>query len=363
LHLVILYKYFRPTSCTACVILEQKLHLNTQFLLETLQKGLLHYPQPGTTEQVDMTNHISLVVATKDRPDDLRKLLLSLSSQTARPSEIIVVDASRVPVERLPVEFPNLSIRYLWHWPPSAAAQRNVGIDACNHSSSLIGFADDDTTFETQAFANMLRFWSNAPPGVLGAAFNIRNLPSRSKGILKNSALVNWLGIYSKTPGGVALSGWHTVIGEFATTQFVDWIPSTAAVFRREVFDMDTFDEVFQSYSYLEDLDLSYSIRQRGCLAVIADACFSHFPSSEGRISTRLFGRYEVRNRLYFVRKHHLSLTRCYLGIVIRMAISIGNGLWQRNASLLGRAVGNFEELISPSAVFRSELTAKPNQI
>jgi glycosyltransferase involved in cell wall biosynthesis len=73
-------------------------------------------------------HRISLIVATKDRPDDLRKLLESLRRQTVQPAEIVVVDASREPVEPVLVEFPELTTLYLRHWPPSAAAQRNAGM-------------------------------------------------------------------------------------------------------------------------------------------------------------------------------------------------------------------------------------------
>jgi GT2 family glycosyltransferase len=301
------------------------------------------------TEPIRMTHRISLVVATKDRSDDLRKLFGSLSSQVEKPSEIVIVDASKEPVESLMAEFPELSIRYLRHWPPSAAAQRNAGIRACHPSCSLIGFADDDTTFEPHAFANMFNFWTDASQDVLGAAFNIRNLPSRKDGMLKNSALADWLGLYSRMPGGVALSGWQTVAGEFHTTQFVDWIPSGASVFRRVVFTEHIFDEFFKDYSYLEDLDLSYSIGKKGRLAVVADAGFSHFPSKGGRVSLRIFGRYEVRNRLYFVRKHRLSLPRCYLGLAIRLCLSITSGLIHLDKNFFLRSFGNLQELISQS--------------
>lgn len=74
-----------------------------------------------------MRNIISLIVATKDRPDDLRKLLESLRRQIIRPAEIVIVDASHEPVELVVAEFPELTTRYLRHWPPSAAAQRNAG--------------------------------------------------------------------------------------------------------------------------------------------------------------------------------------------------------------------------------------------
>jgi glycosyltransferase involved in cell wall biosynthesis len=297
-----------------------------------------------------MMHRISLIVATKDRPDDLKGLLESLRDQTVGPAEIVVVDASREPVGQVIAEFSQLTIRHLRHWPPSAAAQRNAGIRACDPASTLIGFADDDTTFEPQAFANMLNFWEHAEPDVLGAAFNFRNLPRRGNSILKHSALAERLGLYSARPGSVSLSGWQTVVGEITETQFVEWLPSGASIFRREVFGKDVFDEFFQSYSYLEDLDFSYTISRAGRLAIVADAGFSHFPSPVGRVSGRQFGRCEVRNRLYFVRKHRLSLARCYLGLGIRFGMSACSALLHWDSNMLSRALGNMEELIRQSA-------------
>lgn len=276
----------------------------------------------------------------------MRRLLQSLRCQTAPPDEIVVVDASREPVEPVVREFPELTVRYLRYWPPSAAAQRNTGIRACDPASTLIGFADDDTTFEPKAFAHMRNFWKTATPDILGAAFNIRNYPSRGSSFLKHGRLAEWLGLYSPRPGSVSRSGWQTVTGEIAKTQFVDWLPSTASLFRREVFGANNLDEEFQSYSYLEDLDLSYTISRLGRLAIVADAGFFHFPSAAGRVSARRFGRFEVRNRLYFVRKHRLSVGRCYLGLAIRLAMSVGGGVIRRDLALLARALGNIEELI-----------------
>jgi GT2 family glycosyltransferase len=296
-----------------------------------------------------MTPDISLVVATKDRPEDLRKLLGSLRCQTHPPSEIVIVDSSSVSHESLPGEFPGLRIRYLRHWPPSAAAQRNLGIRQCNPSSSLIGFADDDTTFEPDAFANMLRFWEQAGPEILGAAFNIRNYPARGREVLKRGWLAEQLGLYSPNPGTVSKSGWQTVSGEVTENCFVEWLPSGASVFCRGVFEGNVFDEFFQSYSYLEDLDFSYTVSRNGRLAIVADAGFSHFPSTGGRVSARQFGRFEIRNRLYFVRKHRLSTPRCCLGLMIRFAMSAASGLIHLDSSLLLRAVGNLEELMAHS--------------
>jgi GT2 family glycosyltransferase len=296
-------------------------------------------------------HRISLVVATKDRPADLRTLLDSLRRQVLGPDEIIVVDASQKSVDSILMDFPELTILYRSHWPPSAAAQRNAGILACDSAATLIGFADDDTTFEPQAFANMRSFWNDASASVLGAAFNLCNYPERGSSPLKHSWLAERIGLYSAKPGMVSRSGWQTMIGKVAETQFVDWLPSSAALFRREVFDQNPFDEIFDSYSYLEDLDLSYTLSRMGRLAVVADAGYCHFSSPHGRLSTRHFGRCEVRNRLYLVRKHHLSLARCYVGLAIRLAMSVASGIAHPYTGQLNRALGNIEEMMKLRAV------------
>lgn len=288
---------------------------------------------------------ISLIVATKDRPRDLERLLESLRRQDTRPAEIVIVDAGSESAAPVVTSFPELTIRYLKHWPPSASAQRNVGIMACSRVSTLIGFADDDTTFEPNAFSCMIHYWNAAPPDVLGAAFNIRNYPHRHHALLKHSRLAERLGFYSPAAGSVSLSGWQTVIRGVHETQYVGWLPSTASIFRREIFATAKFDEFFENYSYLEDLDFSYTVGREGRLVVVADACYSHFPSLLGRISDRRFGRYEVRNRLYFVRKHKLSITRCYVGVAIRLAMSLVKGLSSMNAVFLNRAIGNLLEV------------------
>lgn len=292
---------------------------------------------------------ISLVVATKDRPDELLRLLESLRVQTTVPDEIIIVDASAnasCSVKSIVTEFPDLTILYLSHRPPSASAQRNQGILACDSSATLIGFADDDSTFEPEAFTEMLAFWNSAGPDVLGSAFNLCNYAERAKSFFKHSRLAEWVSLYSSRPGKVSRSGWQSMIGRVTETQFVDWLPSTAVLFRKDVFERNYFDEAFDSYSYLEDLDLTYTLSRMGRLAVVADAGFSHLSSPRGRPSTRDFGRCEVRNRLYLVRKHNLSLTRCYIGLGIRLVMSIGDGLAHWNSGQLNRALGNCEELM-----------------
>jgi GT2 family glycosyltransferase len=237
-------------------------------------------------------------------------------------------------------------LRYLRHLPPSAAAQRNAGIQTCAPNATLIGFADDDIVFETKAFERLLRFWDNATDDTLGAAFNLQNYPQQNRSFLKHGRISEAIGLYSSRPGAVSRSGWQTIVPCFEETQYVDWLPTTAVTFRKEVFELSLFDDFYESYSYLEDLDLSYTISRIGKLAVVADAGFRHFPSPSGRVTWFQFGRFEVRNRIHFVRKHNLSLSRCYFGLFLRMAMSVGSAMIQINPGLLKRALGNLLELV-----------------
>jgi GT2 family glycosyltransferase len=294
-----------------------------------------------------MKEKIALVIATRDRPADLRRLLESLRIQTIPPAEIVVVDAGDKAAEPVVHDFAKLPIHYLRHWPPSAAAQRNAGIRACGPCATLIGFADDDTTFEANAMEAMLDFWQTADPGVLGAAFNMLNCRMPPGQLFKRSRLSRILGLYSAQSGGVARSGWQSVTGTVDSTLYVEWLPTGAVVWRRSALESARFDEYFDRYSYLEDLDLSYSIARRGRLAIVAAAGYRHFPSASGRVSARHFGRVEVRNRLYFVRKHDMSIPLCLLALAIRFLMTLSSALLNFDAGSFARAAGNLEGLIT----------------
>jgi glycosyltransferase involved in cell wall biosynthesis len=278
-------------------------------------------------------NRICFVVATKDRRDDLRRMLDSLALQTHLPDLVVIVDSSGVPVADVADEFRDrVSITYAHHMPPSASAQRNAGIKLVPGDIELIAFLDDDATLETDALENMLAFWASAPLDLGGAAFNMVNHPAQAVQWAKRLPLVESLGVYTNEPGRVTQSGWQTMICFVSEDLEVDWLPSGAAVWRSEILRSWHFDEYFNGYSYLEDLDFSYMVRRHWRLAVVADARYYHYPSHTRHAHQYGFGKTEVRNRFYFVAKHGLSYPKCWLGLLLRMGM---------NLCTLSRALGN----------------------
>jgi len=288
---------------------------------------------------------IALIIATKDRPDDLRRMLTSVAAQSFRPGQVIIVDASTAPVEAVAKAFPSLNVTYLRHWPPSAAAQRNAGLSAAQSDITLVGFMDDDIVIEPDAIEQMMRFWNNADGSVGGAAFNWLNTPSRAMTGVKSSALMAKLGLYSNVPGDVAPSGWQSIACNVKDDLQTKWLSSCACVWRSEVLNTIRFDEYFDGYSYLEDLDFSFSAAKKYKLFVVASAGFRHYPATGGRISRYRFGKIEVRNRLYVVRKHGLSVWRCYVGLLIRFAMTLFASVATFSRAQFTRACGNLAGL------------------
>jgi glycosyltransferase involved in cell wall biosynthesis len=87
---------------------------------------------------------ITFITPTKDRPDDIRKMLEGFAPQTRPPEQIIVVDGSGEPVEKVVHAVERLKIDYLrWTDKPSAAAQRNGGLKLVMDDIELVCFFDD----------------------------------------------------------------------------------------------------------------------------------------------------------------------------------------------------------------------------
>lgn len=290
---------------------------------------------------------LAFVIATKDRPNDVKTLLKNLSDQSAYHCQVVIVDASTEPVDAVVDGFNDIHITYIRYTDePSASAQRNAGIRAVDSGMDLIGFLDDDCVFEDGALEKMLMFWNEAPTDVGGCSFNLRNpAPSGNRG-LRCNRFTRWLGIYSDIPGVVTPAGWGTLTGLVKHDLEVQWLPSTAVVWRREVFDQIAFEEFFTGYSYLEDLDFSFSAYQSYRLLILADAGFYHYHSVSGRASRYNFGKVEVLNRLFIVKKHHLSQSKCYLALGIRLLLTCFAAVKSMDRSEAQRLLGNIAGLI-----------------
>lgn len=285
-------------------------------------------------------------------------MLRSVAQQTRPPDQVVIVDEAGEG-GALAGEFSHLNISVTTFPRGSASAKRNRGAQCVAPDIHLIGFMDDDIVLEPQAMEAMWDFWRNAPEEVGGASYNWMNQPPLFASRLKSLGFVSKLALYDSRGGVVLKSGFHTVIGAVTKTQYVQWLPSGAVVYRRHILEKHSLDEWYGGYSYLEDLDFSYDLGKKYKLAVVAGARFYHYPSRLGRIDSYAFGKIEVANRFHFVRKHpELSRVRCFFALMIRLLISVFLGLRNLDGSYFKRAGGNIVGLVS---VFTHGVAPVPN--
>jgi GT2 family glycosyltransferase len=156
---------------------------------------------------------------------------------------------------------------------------------------------------------------------------------------IKNSKFINFIGFYSNKPGKVLKSGWHSKILNVKKNTYVDWVYTTACIYKTEAIRNLKFDENFGQYSYLEDLDFSLNLKKLKKKIVISYlAKFTH-PHNIDR-SSLIFGITEIINRFRIVKKHELNLCFFFIVSLLRFIISLINSLFF-NLQYFLRAIGN----------------------
>jgi glycosyltransferase involved in cell wall biosynthesis len=284
---------------------------------------------------------MALVVPTKDRPEDLRRMLNSVKAQSVHPEEIVIVDGSEAPAKDLREEISDLNIKYIRVYPPSLSKQRNAGMAAVDPSVTLAGYLDDDLVLEPGAIEAMLRFWENAPEDVGGARFNIID-----EGVPRAIWVKSLFLLESRKRGSILPSGYHTSIGPVLEDTYVRWLSGGVTVWRKRVIDEFSYDEWFQGTGYLEDVDYSYMVGKKYKLAVVADGRVRHFSHPVRSESNYLLGKWQAINRMYFVKKHQeFWLPLCYWGMVGEFLLNLGAAITRIDSWRLRRAWGNLAGL------------------
>ena len=270
-------------------------------------------------------NKLAFVVPTKDRPDDLRRMLASLAAQTRRIDQIIVVDGSDPDIRHVVEEFSNLGIDYVRVFPPSLAQQRNAGMQQLRADITLAGYLDDDLVLEADAIENIMAYWDNASGELGGTVFNITNTLPPTWVRIKSLC-----GLDDQTPGRVLRSGHTSILGHQKSNLDTDWLSGGATIWKREVIDRFSYDEWFQGTGYLEDLDFSFNVRGHYRLALVADAKLAHYS-------------YPIRDDRHVLlgRNRGLSLSRAWIASIALLGIHVAHALLKFDRLSLRRASGN----------------------
>jgi len=254
---------------------------------------------------------VSIIIPTLGRAERLHRTLASLLAQDVRPVEIILVDASPVPVTAAGLApllaglAPAPRIICLRPTERGAAVQRNQGFAAA--TQPFILFADDDIDLEPGCIAALWQALQDdsglggcgvvitnqhySPPGrALRRVFHLLGCPATGSlaGRCCGPAL-NFL---------PALEPAAMPVG-----QAVDWMNLCCTLYRREALPRPPLLPYFHGYSLMEDAALALAVGRHWRLSVPVTARLYH-DSHPGSYKDRAFTRekMELMNRWFVMR-------------------------------------------------------------
>lgn len=231
--------------------------------------------------------YISVVIATVDRCDHLSRLLACLSSQTVRPNEVVV-------------SAPTLSdlcddIGACAGWVKAivgkrgASAQRNAALDSLDPATELIVFLDDDMTIRSDYIEKCALAFAECTD-VVGLTGELLGNGART-GVPITFNEADAVLATSMQP----VSPTRVPVGDLYGCNF-----AVRASVARDL----RFDERLPLYSWLEDLDFSRRLSQRGSL-IRDDSCLGvhHGSASGGRSQNLRYGYSQITNPVYLWNK------------------------------------------------------------
>ena len=257
---------------------------------------------------------LGIVIPTRNRSDMLYSTIKELKKNTFFFKEIIVVDSSNKLHKSKIKNFKNkIKVKMkVYNAKPSISLQRNIGLEKIIKKRKYVMFLDDDLIFDKNAFKKMyFFFFLNKNLAGIGFNLNIKSVNFFTE-FLKKNKLTKLLGIYDTKMGIVTPSGWQTKAINLKKDLEVEWIPTQAVIYNNEKIKNLKFDRAYGRYSYLEDLDFSYSLSKRGKLMICSSANYT----SENTVNRNdyNFGIKEVLNRYHFVNKFNFKKKYFFLG-------------------------------------------------
>jgi len=263
-----------------------------------------------------MKDKISLLIPTMNRPESLKRTLLSYCNGKMLPDQIIIVDQSQEKaisedIHHMVDEIGNTylvdTVYYYQDTPSSTQARNNALAFARN---DIIVYSDDDVDVYENTLSNVSKLMED--PSVSMIAGIDDNAGSSNS---KIGYLIGTKSYRKRKIGHVTLS----VLGRYPKNiqgmVQTEWAMGFFFVVRKKYLDEweIKWDENLRSYAYAEDLDFTYRYYKKSKInnlkCILCDSIrVKHLVSKEYRIPSRKDIYMYVKNRAYLSYKLKLGL-------------------------------------------------------
>lgn len=241
------------------------------------------------------TIRISVIVPTRNRPDDLEELLRCLCAQRRAPYEVILVDGSSTGSARnvaksfrLRFRSRGCRLKYVRGGYDGLPTARNLGVRYANGEAVL--FMDDDTLPDRKQIDALADFLKDHP-SALGLQTRVKRLGIASQRSFPHrlwnaTSKVLMLSYSEENRMGVRRSVERVTPGILTMVIPAQALFGCSFCFRRSVFVRFRFDMNLKRSAYLEDLDFSYRVYRShpNSLYAIPNALVLHKASPTSRM-------------------------------------------------------------------------------
>jgi glycosyltransferase involved in cell wall biosynthesis len=209
---------------------------------------------------------IAILVATKNRPDKLNKLLESLTPSAHNINQIVIISSGQN-ISQVVADFKDsLNINHLHSKVSGQITQKIEGIKYIDERISWVLFLDDDITISKKAIDTLLNNYLTNPKfiDVKGFGLRINNLEFR-KYTKKQIMILRVFGLYSDRGGSVLKSGHAQTYQKSIADIETEWLNGISA-WRAESLSSysSRFPEI--NYAAYEDVIYSYKVSRNNRL-------------------------------------------------------------------------------------------------
>jgi len=220
-------------------------------------------------------NSITILIATKNRKEQLVVLLNSIYNSSVLPDKIVIVYAGQDITEILDLFHQKLKIELIYSSISSQSYQKKLGIRSLHKTEGWVLFLDDDLIVENTALEKLQKnyLFNKNIDKYGGIGMSIKNLNKSRPSFLTRYILL-MMNLYSNKPGSILKSGHpQSYLTEQKNCE-VSWL-NGASVWRADVIDCYGVQNLKTKYSAYEDVFFSYQISKRYKLLYASDVFIS----------------------------------------------------------------------------------------
>ena len=282
-----------------------------------------------------------VILCTRNRPELLAQLLMSINTQTCKSVvKLIVIDSSSNEETFAAVEeFSSRSdFKVEFVRVPEITAltlKRNIGLQKIDQKSEFVHFFDDDVVLDTFYVENVIEvFKDESIVGVTGR--DINRMPQRY------SPLKFKLGMGSIREGVILKNGLNILVTSSTEPKQVEWLSGCAMSYRNAIIKDMRFD-IRRTFDG-EDTDFSFRVSKFGKLYFTPEARYAHLTAEKNfanrNHTARAFLTHLALEVLEFDGKVRFFPT--WFGSIIFGFLILGFGIRKRNIYGVSQGIRHF---------------------